>query len=99
MWMSATGDFHDSFCSCWHPFAHILDLIFPEGHKDRKLTVEEIIQRDLQCHSGGDAEENSGGAGAVHTTEEERRPTTEKEDQEENTVEELIAAVEEAERR
>ena len=58
MWMSSTTDFHDSFCKCWHPFAHILDIIFPEGHKDRKLTIEEIINRDTQCHSGGDGEEN-----------------------------------------
>lgn len=99
MWMSATGDFHDSFCSCWHPFAHILDLIFPEGHKDRNLTIEQIIQRDLQCHSGGDGEENSGGVGEGPTTAAEERPTEEKENQDTHTVEELIAAVEEAERR
>ncbi len=87
------------FASCWHPFAHILDLIFPEGHKDRKLTVEQIIQRDLQCHSGGDGEENTGEAEDAPGTREEEKPTKEKEDQDIGTVEELIAAVEDAERR
>lgn len=60
MWMSVIGDFHDAFCKCWHPFAHLLDIIFPEGHKDKDLTIRQIIERDLQCHSGGDGEENHG---------------------------------------
>lgn len=64
LWMSIVGDSHDMICKCETPFAHILYCIFPEGHKDRELTVKEIIERDLQiCHSGGTEEESHGLAG------------------------------------
>lgn len=65
MWMSAIGDMHDCFCGCTTPFAHLLDNIFPEGHKDRNKPVSYIIKRDYtQCHSGGDAVESAGMADA-----------------------------------
>lgn len=55
------SDSHDIFCGCTSPFAHLLDSIFPEGHKDRGKTVQHIIARDKQqCLSGGTEEENSG---------------------------------------
>jgi len=62
MWLSVVGDFHDSFCQCEFPFCHLLDCIFPEGHKDRDLKVKQIIARDYkEClASGGTAEENLG---------------------------------------
>lgn len=62
MWLSTIGDFHDSICSCQLPFAHLLDCIFPEGHKDRDLKVKHIIERDFkECQAfGGTAEENLG---------------------------------------
>lgn len=61
LWMSIVGDSHDMICKCETPFAHILYCIFPEGHKDRELTVKEIIERDLQiCHSGGTEDANHG---------------------------------------
>lgn len=54
LWMSVIGDTHESFCACDTPFAHILYCIFPEGHKDRDLTIKQIIERDTaQCLSGG----------------------------------------------
>jgi len=61
MWMSMIADGHDMHCDCPGPFAHLLDCIFPEGHKDRNLTIEQIITRDKQqCHSGGTEEESHG---------------------------------------
>lgn len=79
VWMSQIADSHDNHCSCNWPFAHLLASIFPPGHKDRGLTIQQILDRDYKelCHSGGDAEERigtladrDGGEGA----------TTEKED-------------------
>lgn len=71
MWMSMIGDGHDIFCGCPTPFAHLLDSIFPEGHKDRNKPISYIINRDIKlCHSGGDEEESHGlavGEGDSHT--------------------------------
>ena len=93
MWMSMLGDGHDIFCGCERPFAHLLDSIFPEGHTDRNLTVEQIIKRDLQCHFGGEEETGDGMAPGTSAAdlatikpEEEEDPDT-KED-----IEELLAA-------
>ncbi len=57
IWMSELADSHDIFCDCDRPFAHLLASIFPPGHQDRDLSINQILQRDLQqpCHSGGDA--------------------------------------------
>ncbi len=61
MWMSMLADSHDIWCKCEAPFAHLLDSIFPEGHKDKDLTVRQIINRDYKaCLSGGDAAANHG---------------------------------------
>ena len=61
MWMSLIADSHDIHCKCEAPFAHLLQSIFPPGHKDRQLTIEQITTRDfLQCHSGGIEEESHG---------------------------------------
>jgi len=60
LWCSIIADSHDSICNCTGPYAHLLSIIFPEGHKDLDKTVRQIIQRDLQCHSGGGEEENHG---------------------------------------
>ncbi len=62
MWMSMIADGHDICCDCNAPFAHLLDSIFPEGHRDREKTISHIIKRDWkQCHSGGDEDERTGG--------------------------------------
>lgn len=61
MWMSVIADTHDIHCQCECPFSHLLQSIFPPGHKDRGLTIDQITTRDfLQCHSGGPEEENHG---------------------------------------
>jgi len=66
IWMSQIADAHDNICYCNHPFAHLLANIFPVGHKDRDLTINQILLRDYQekCLSGGAAEESGGGAAA-----------------------------------
>lgn len=67
LWMSQIADSHDSICKCDCPFAHLLCSIFPPGHQDRDLTINQILQRDYKeaCHSGGQEEEKPGGAGAT----------------------------------
>lgn len=65
--MSLIADSHDSICKCDCPFAHMLASIFPPGHQDRNLTIEQILQRDYKetCHFGGQEEEKPGGAGGT----------------------------------
>ncbi len=60
--MSMIADTHDIHCNCWHPFAHLLASIFPPGHKDRLLTIQEILTRDYKeiCRSGGEEERSHG---------------------------------------
>nr|AEI71739.1 ORF1 [Torque teno midi virus] len=61
IWMSQLSDSHDNFCHCHCPFAHLLASIFPPGHQDRDLTINQILQRDFkECHSGGAGGESSG---------------------------------------
>lgn len=62
IWMSQIADSHDNFCHCCSPFAHLLASIFPPGHQDRVLTIDQILERDFQqiCRGGG-TEERSGG--------------------------------------
>lgn len=65
IWMSQIADSHDNICHCNHPFAHLLANIFPVGHKDRDLTINQILQRDYeeQCRSGGAGERDTTGHG------------------------------------
>lgn len=55
IWMSQVADAHDNICNCDFPFAHLLSSIFPVGHTDRNLTINQILRRDYQakCLSGG----------------------------------------------
>ena len=66
IWMSNIADSHDCWCDCPTPFAHLLSSIFPPGHRDRHLTIEQILQRDYKekCLSGGGEEESHGMAGS-----------------------------------
>lgn len=102
IWLSQIGDSHDNFCSCLHPYCHLLASVFPPGHKDRDLTINQILQRDLQqqCHSGGGTGGgDSGGAVEEPTIKEEREIPGENEDLTEEAIEELIAAADDAEAR
>ncbi len=98
LWMSEIADSHDIFCNCDTPFAHLLATIFPPGHKDRVLTIEQILKRDFlqKCHSGGDGAESHGLADTGDTKEnipikEEEEPLPEDE------VEQLLSAAAAAE--
>lgn len=95
LWMSQIADSHDNHCSCEFPFAHLLASIFPPGHADRNLTINQILRRDFKqlCHSGG-AEEEKPGMAEISPTE----PTDIKEEaaadiqEEEDGVEQLLIA-------
>lgn len=100
LWTTNIQDFHDSFCSCDTAYAHLLDIIFPEGHRDRNHSIFYIINRDQRCLSGGVAEKDTGGAAATPG------PSTEdiKDEGGEDpfadaNIEELIAAATSAEKR
>ncbi len=83
MWCSAIGDYHDSFCGCDQPFAHILTCIFPIGHQDRDKTINQILNRDYKqlCLGGGTGERDFGmgafdAAEERHTEEDHTKSTT-----------------------
>lgn len=93
LWIDACFLAHDSWCGCDHPVAHFISSVLPIGHKDRDLTVEEILSRDLKakCHSGG-AEETNGGP--QQDLEGEEGPTREELEKlfSDDAIEELIDA-------
>ncbi len=100
LWCSQIADGHDNFCSCNQPFAHLLASIFPPGHTDRKLTIQQILDRDYRalCLSGGEEETKIGmaedldiGTSAAGLKEEKEEDYIEDKD-----LEELIAAGEDA---
>ena len=71
LWMSIIADSHDIHCKCNTPFAHLLANIFPPGHKDRNLTINDILRRDykeLRCLSGGEGAANTGEEGEGPST-------------------------------
>ncbi len=98
LWMSQLADSHDNHCSCNWPFAHLLSSIFPPGHKDRKLTIEQILTRDYTelCHSGGrDAAAHglaSGDTEQPDTKDEEQEEENQEEDYPGEELEDLLAA-------
>lgn len=101
MWLSIVGDAHDMHCGCQRPFAHLLQNIFPEGHKDRNLTVDQIITRDLQeCPFGGEEEKDLGMAAGTSAATLQGLKEEEKDFLEDAGVEDMLAAAaEEAEQR
>lgn len=104
MWMSAIADSHDNWCDCDTPFAHLLASIFPPGHRDRLLSIEQILERDHseRCLSGGADAEDSGMAAskAVEETNGIKQEDKEGEDSiPEGDVEDLLNAVADAEKR
>lgn len=95
LWCSIIADAHDSNCGCNWPFAHLLANLFPPGHKDRKLTIDQILLRDYKelCLSGGAAEKSHGGAGGTA----EEKPLKEEKDTTEEDLDALFAAAAEEE--
>ena len=67
LWCSQLADSHDIWCNCDQPFAHLLSSLFPPGHADRELTINQILLRDYKerCHFGGEEERSGGGAAAA----------------------------------
>jgi len=67
IWMSILADGHDNICHCPTPFAHLLATIFPPGHQDRNLTINQILERDYKelCLSGGAEGESHGSGGGT----------------------------------
>lgn len=64
IWLSQLADSHDIWCKCHSPFSHLLASIFPPGHQDRDLSINQILQRDYKetkCHFGGGGEEKGFG--------------------------------------
>ncbi len=104
LWCSVIADTHDSICCCNWPFAHLLANLFPPGHKDRKLTIDQILDRDYKelCHSTTGEEETAGGDPDIHGDAEEEN--TQEEEKEEGYIEDkdltelLAAAIKEEER-
>lgn len=94
MWLSIIGDAHDSICRCHYCFAHLLACIFPIGHSDRDLTINQILDRDYKekCRSGGAGDVAGGMANAA--TKEEPEDTEENQDTEDAAFAELLAAAE-----
>ena len=97
LWCSVIADSHDSICGCNQPFAHLLASIFPPGHKDRNLTIDQILIRDYKelCLSGGAAAENGGGAAATKEKEDIKEENQEDFIKDEDLTELLAAAAEE----
>ncbi len=81
---------------CTQPYCHLLEQIFPEGHRDRNKTIQQIIDRDKQqCLFGGEDETNhgiplGGSAATVGGLKEEREPI------EEEGLDALLAAAADA---
>lgn len=98
LWCSIIADAHDSTCSCEQPFAHLLALIFPPGHTDRNLTINQIIKRDYKalCLGGGTEEESHGLADGEKDLQEENIKKEEEEYIKDEDLQDLIAAGEDA---
>lgn len=94
IWMSQIADSHDNICSCGFPFGHLLASIFPPGHRDRRLTIDQILARDYKelCHSGGIGEKSHGGAGGDTEKEDTPKDAEKEEEYPEDELENLLAA-------
>lgn len=99
LWLSGITDFHDTFCGCTQPYIHLLSILYTEEHKDRHLTIHQIVSRgfrEQKCLFGGQEETNIGMAIAALKEED----GTQKGDAEgltDENIEELIAATDAAE--
>lgn len=101
-WCSVISDHHDTFCGCTEPYAHLLSILFPEGHQDLDKTIRQILDRDYKNRwpSSGEGETNTGGEPGTATGGAENHGQEEEEDLlGDADVEELIAAAQSAETR
>ena len=99
IWMSQIADSHDNICHCNHPFSHLLASIFPVGHKDRDLSINQILLRDYKekCLSGGaDAESHGLADGGTTGGFKGIKEESTEEDLPGDEIEELLAAAEDA---
>ena len=96
LWTSSIVDSHDACCGCCKPITHLLQQLFPPDHKDRYLTIDEIIKREIkdsQCHFGGKEEKDTGEANADPGTAAAIKPKEEDADHiSEGELEELLKA-------
>lgn len=95
LWMSVLSDTHELTCNCNYPFAHLLSIIFPLGHSDRNLTINQILLRDYKekCRSSGGGDASFGGVEVAGTENKEDKGAAGREEDEE--LAKLLAAVEE----
>lgn len=101
LWTTAIIDFHDTWCSCCRPIAHLLSGLFPPDHQDYNKTIQQILHREYNtpiCHFGGQEEKGGGEAETGLTTREDIKEKNTEEEEGPN-IEDLIAAAEEAEKR
>jgi len=93
IWMSQIADSHDNFCNCNYPFCHLLASIFPPGHKDRDLSINQILARDYKqkCLSGGE-DEGRGGMADNLDGDAEKDSSDQKENIKEEDTDALFAA-------
>ena len=99
--MSILSDTHELVCNCHFPFAHLLSIIFPLGHSDRNLTINQILLRDYKekCHSGGAGDASSGMVAAAGPPEKEDTKRNTDGQEEDADLAALLAAVEEDDKR
>lgn len=93
LWIDGCVFTHDSWCGCNYPILHLLSALLPPGHKDRDLTVEELISRETKkCLSGG--LEEKGGTATIDTNTEETEIGLENLEDvfTEDAIDELLAA-------
>lgn len=101
IWCSLIADSHDIHCECDFPFAHLLSSLFPPGHTDRDLTINQILDRDFneKCLSGGTGDAGHGLADGIKNEDKENTDQRKEDSLEDVDVEELIAAATKEEER
>lgn len=93
LWINVCLNSHDTWCGCDTPLVHLLTCLLPPGHKDRNLTVEELIAKNYQKKWPSGGTEDAAGTNQ-ETTGTEREDTQEDLEKlfSEDAVEELLAA-------
>jgi len=94
LWLSTLSDTHEMICECDQPFAHLLSNIFPLGHSDRNLTINQILIRDFKqkCRSGGVAGDATGTTKEMPTLKQEGEEKDGLDGPEEEELGKLLAA-------